>query len=118
MTKQNQGKCIMCLQVSCVPLLFYVGFLGGSALKNPPAMKETQEMWVQPLGQEDPLEKGNTLQYPWLENHMDRRAWWATVHGPTKSQTWLKRLRTHTRYFMYLSNLRLVIYLGLLIISL
>ena len=27
------------------------------------------------------------LQYPCLENFMDRGAWWATVHGATKSQT-------------------------------
>ena len=26
-------------------------------VKNPPAMQETQEMWVQSLGQEDPLEE-------------------------------------------------------------
>ena len=24
---------------------------------------------------------GNPLQNSWLENHMDREAWWATVHG-------------------------------------
>ena len=30
---------------------------------------------------------GNTLQYSCLENPMDRGAWWATVHGVTKSQT-------------------------------
>ena len=29
---------------------------------------------------------GNTLQYPCLENSMDRGAWWATVHGVAKSQ--------------------------------
>ena len=29
-------------------------FCGGSVVKNLPAMQETQEMWVQPLGQEDP----------------------------------------------------------------
>ena len=29
---------------------------------------------------------GNLFQYSCLENFMDRRAWWATVHGPTKSQ--------------------------------
>ena len=28
------------------------------------------------------------LQYSCLENPMDRGAWWATVHGVTKSQTW------------------------------
>ena len=30
---------------------------------------------------------GNPLQYSCLENPMDRGAWWATVHGVTKSQT-------------------------------
>ena len=33
---------------------------------------------------------GNPLQYPCLENPMDRGAWWATVHRITKSQTQLK----------------------------
>ena len=32
---------------------------------------------------------GNPLQYSCLENPMDREAWWATVHGVTKSWTWL-----------------------------
>ena len=35
-------------------------------------MKETR---VQSLGKEDPLEKGNPLQYSSLENSMDREAW-------------------------------------------
>ena len=30
---------------------------------------------------------GNPLQYSCLENHMDRGAWWGTVHGVAKSQT-------------------------------
>ena len=30
---------------------------------------------------------GNPLQYSYLENPMDRGAWWATVHGVTKNQT-------------------------------
>ena len=35
-----------------------------------------------------PREKnGNPLQYSCLENSMDRGAWWATVHGVTKSWT-------------------------------
>ena len=33
---------------------------------------------------------GNPLQYSYLENPMDRGAWWATVHRATKSQTQLK----------------------------
>ena len=30
---------------------------------------------------------GNPLQYSCLENPTERGAWWATVHGVTKSQT-------------------------------
>ena len=39
---------------------------------------------------------GNSLQYSCLEKPMDRGAWWATVHGISKSQTQLKWLSTHT----------------------
>ena len=34
-------------------------------------------------------QRGYPLQYSWLENSMDRWAWLATVHGDTKSRTWL-----------------------------
>ena len=40
---------------------------------------------------------GNPLQYSCRENPMDRGAWWATVHGVTKSRTWLKLLSTAQR---------------------
>ena len=62
------------------------------AIKNPPAMQETQETWVQYLGQEDPLEKenGNPPQYSCLKNAMDKGAWWATTQRVTKSRTQLK----------------------------
>ena len=39
---------------------------------------------------------GNPLQYSCLENSMDKGVWWATVHGVTKSQTWLTSSHTHT----------------------
>ena len=57
-------------------------------VKNLPAMQETR---VQSLGQEDPLEKEKATHSSilCLENPMDRGAWWATVHGVTKSQTQL-----------------------------
>ena len=32
-------------------------FPGGSAVKNPSEMQEIQEIWVQSLGQEDPLDE-------------------------------------------------------------
>ena len=62
------------------------GPTGGSVIKNLPAMQDT---WVPSLGQEDPLEEemANTLQCSCLENPMDGRAWWAIVHGVTKSPT-------------------------------
>ena len=33
------------------------GFPSGSAVKNLPAMQETEETWVQTVGQKDPLEE-------------------------------------------------------------
>ena len=40
--------------------------------------------------------QGKPLQCSCLENPMDRRAWWATVHSVAKSRTQLKRLSIHT----------------------
>ena len=57
-------------------------------VKNQPAMWET---WVRSLGQEDPLEEGMATHSNILawRISMDTGAWWATVHGVTKSQTQL-----------------------------
>ena len=67
-------------------MLLKLGFLGGSAVKNLPAMQETR---VRSLGWEDtPGEgNGNPIQYSCLGNPMDRGAWRATIHGVSKSQT-------------------------------
>ena len=61
------------------------GFLA-QVVKNPPAMWDT---WVQSLGWEDPMEEGKATHPSILAWRipMDRGAWWATVHGVTKSQT-------------------------------
>ena len=37
------------------------------------------------LGRSPGGEHGNPLQHSCLENPMDRGAWWATVHGVSKS---------------------------------
>ena len=48
------------------------------------------------LGRSPGEGNGNPIQYSCLGNSMDRGAWWATLHGVTKSQTGLKRLSTDT----------------------
>ena len=40
-------------------------------------------------------ENGNPLQYSFVENPMDRGAWWAAVRGVAQSQARLKRLSLH-----------------------
>ena len=49
-------------------------------VKNLPEM---QEIWVRPLGWEDPLEQGSETHSSILAWRIliDRRAWQATVHG-------------------------------------
>ena len=44
------------------------------------------ETWVQTLGQEDPMGKkmASHSRLPIWENPIDRKAWWATVHGGHK----------------------------------
>ena len=63
-------------------------------VKNPPANAEDtrDEGSIPGLGRSPGEGNGSPLQYSCLENSMDRRAWWATVHGATKSRT---RLSTH-----------------------
>ena len=49
-----------------------------------------QKTCVQPLGQEDPLQKEMaTLQYSCLENSMNKGAWLTVACGIAKSQTQL-----------------------------
>ena len=57
-------------------------------LKNPPAMQETRVCF---LGWEDLLEEGIATHSNILAWRIPivRGAWWPTVHGVAKSQTWL-----------------------------
>ena len=69
----------------------FCGFPGDSVVKKLPANAE--DSWdagsIPGLGRSPRVGNGNPLQYSCLENSMDRRAWWATVHRITKRQTWL-----------------------------
>ena len=66
-----------------------MGMPGDSAVKTLPAM---QEMWVQSLAQEDPLEKEMSTcftilawEIPWTEvQSLAGNSWQITVHGVAK----------------------------------
>ena len=61
------------------------GSPGGSVVKNPPADAGDPGS-VPESGRSLGEGNDNPLQYSWLENSIDRGAWWATVHGVAKSQ--------------------------------
>ena len=64
----------------------YVGFPGGTMVKNPPA--HARESSSGPgLGRSPGEGNGNPLQYSCLGNPMDRGPWWPTVHGVTELDT-------------------------------
>ena len=72
--------------VGCGYLLL-MDFAHGSVLTNPPASaRDTKDVGSIPRSGRSPgVENGSPLQHSCLENLMDRGAWWATVHGVTKS---------------------------------
>ena len=74
------------------------GFPGGAVVKNPPAKAEDagEVGSIHGPGISPEGGNGNPLPYSCLENAMDRRAWWATVHGVAESQTQLSTEHTHT----------------------
>ena len=47
------------------------------------------------------LEQVTLCQYSCLENSMDRRAWWATVHGVTESDMTERLTHTCMHLFIY-----------------
>ena len=73
----------------------YLHIPGDSVVKNPSANAEDMGL-VPGSGRSPRWGNGSSLQYSCLDNPMDRGAWWATVHGVTKSQTRLSNwTRTH-----------------------
>ena len=63
-------------------------FIGAQMIKNLPLRQV--DLGLIPGSRRSPGEgNGSPLQYSCLGNQVDRRAWQATVHGVTKSWTWL-----------------------------
>ena len=59
------------------------GLPGGSVVKNPPAnVGDTGS--IPGLGRSPGEGNGYPLQYSFMENSMERGAWWAAVHGVAK----------------------------------
>ena len=60
------------------------GFPGGSEVKNPPTLQETQEP-ILGSGKSPGGGHGIPPPYSYLENSMDRGAWHITAHGVAES---------------------------------
>ena len=69
-----------------IVILTLSGFPGSSVVKAS-ACNVGDPGSIPRLGRSPGEGNGNPLQYSFLENPMDGGAWWATVHGVTKSQT-------------------------------
>ena len=54
--------------------------------------------WIPGLGRSPGRGHGNPLQYSFLENPVDRGAWWAMVHRITKSQTQPRQLSIYAPF--------------------
>ena len=67
---------------------FRLGFPDGSVVNNLPGIAGDAGLIL--LSRRSPGEgSGNSLQYSFLGNPMDREAWWPMLHGVAKSQTQL-----------------------------
>ena len=66
-----------------------MSFSGGAMVKNLPAnARDTKDMGSIPgSGRSPGVGNGNPLQYPCLENSMDRGVWQAVLHGVTTEHT-------------------------------
>ena len=64
----------------------YWASLLAQMVNNPPAMTGYSSL-IPGSGKASGGGHSNPLKYSCLENHKDRGAWWATVHGVTKRRT-------------------------------
>ena len=77
-----------------------LGFPGGSVVKNLPT--NAGDAGLIPGSRRCPGEgNGNLLQYSWLGNPMDRRAWRATVCGMTKESDIIQWLNNNIPFLSF-----------------
>ena len=86
--------------------MYILGFPGGTSGKEPTSQcrRHRDAGLIPGSGRSPGGGHSNPLQYSFLENPMDREAWWATVHGVTKSWTQLKQVST--THYIYIPNRR------------
>ena len=84
------------MEINCLgkTLPFHILLIQASQVvqvKNPPAnVRGAIDVGLIPgSGRSPGVGNGNPLQYSYLENSMDRVAWWAIVHRVKKSLPWL-----------------------------
>ena len=86
------GRWVLChychLERPTVTAPAFMRFPGGSEVKA--LASNAGDSGLIPGSGRSPGEgNGNPLQYSCLEDPMDGEAWWATIHGVSKSRTWL-----------------------------
>ena len=87
-------------ELNWTELMFLIGFLGDSD-SNESACSAGDPGSIPGSGRSRGEGNGNLLQYSYLENPMDRGAWWATVHG---SQRVRHDWATSLSFSMFLIN--------------
>ena len=75
------------------------GFPGAQTVKNLPANagEAGDAVSIPGLGRCPAKGNGHLLQYPCLDNSIDRGAWWATVHGDL-SLEYISQYGLHSRW--------------------
>ena len=90
--EKDKEKIFIVFQYMCLYPLFHSGFThihpqaNNNNNKNNSRQNRNKWTWLWPQSGEG---NGTPLQYSCLENPTDGGAWWAAVHGITKSWTWL-----------------------------
>ena len=85
-TKLSSLSWSFTMDLFCTHPWIVLGFPGGSEVKAS-ACNAGDPGPIPGSGRSPGEGNGNLLQYSCLENPMDGRAWWATVHGVAKSRT-------------------------------